>query len=109
MWVVRQRQWKKEGTLSAERIARLDALGFAWVMRDPPWESIFAALERYKHTKGSSNVPHSFRGDGPIHLGNWLTRQRQAFKSGNLGLEKIKRLKALGVDFRSSERTPLDV
>jgi helicase associated protein len=54
-WCHAQRGIK--ATLSPERIARLDALGFPWDAREARWENMFAELVAFKEANGHCDVP----------------------------------------------------
>ena len=87
----------KRGSITPERVAQLDALGFLW---DPPaypqhddfWDKTFAKLAAFKEANGHCNVTRSM--DGP--LGSWCYSQRQRRKHGKLSQERIAKLDALG-------------
>jgi hypothetical protein len=91
-WVGTQRgAYKGQGSakLSAERIKRLDEIGFDWDRRATQWEDGFAELVAYKAKHGHCNVPTG------AQLGNWVHAQRRARKgqgTGRLSAEQIKRL-----------------
>ena len=94
-WVRTQRQRRKRGILSEEQIRRLDRLGFIWNPRQYQWEQMLTALIEYKRVQGHCRVPLS----NPT-LGNWVQTQRAFYKRGKLGEERIRRLKALGFQWR---------
>jgi hypothetical protein len=86
-WVNTQRQGKKkldggepsEG-MTAARVAKLDALGFAWEMSAAVgWEAQLAKLKTYKRKHGDCNVPQRWA-EGPP-LGSWVSRQRKHKKA----------------------------
>ena len=90
-WVNKQRT--KKDTMSPERVARLDQLGFRWDPHDEDWEANFAALERFKQHVGHCRVPRPHQVDG-LNLGSWVGTQRA--KKDTLSPEQIARLNALG-------------
>ena len=94
-WLTTQRQSKRTGTLSAERITRLEALRIVWNPLDAAWEAQFAALKAFKVSKGHGNVPSAYPENSS--LGSWLKHQRTYKKMGTLSAERIARLEALGV------------
>ena len=52
-------------TLTAERINRLEGIGFTWSIRPEPvktWNSKFQELMEYKNTYGNCNVPQRYQG-----------------------------------------------
>jgi hypothetical protein len=64
---------------AAVRMARLDALGFAWSMqsdRELAWEQSYTQQASYKAKHGDCNVPRDWTDDP--RLGRWVGRQRQA-------------------------------
>jgi len=81
-WVNAQRQYyrtKNEGkpsSLTAERIARLEAIGFEWTLRSlTPWDSRLEELKDYKAEHGHVQVPQKDK----THKGlaRWVDTQRQ--------------------------------
>jgi hypothetical protein len=96
-WVHTQRTLRKQGRLDQERIARLDALGFAWDVRREQWDTMFAALEDYRRATGHCDVPQAWPENRK--LGNWVMLQRAAYKAARLDGEQIERLLAIGFRF----------
>jgi superfamily II DNA or RNA helicase len=93
-WVATQRSVKNSGKLSAARKARLDELGFAWDPKDAAWESMLAALKRYKDAHGHCKVPENW-GENP-QLGIWVGTQRSRKKRRTLSAEQEAQLNTLG-------------
>jgi hypothetical protein len=109
-WVATQRKCKKQDVdgsgpnpqMTAARMAKLDALGFAWDKCAPvAWEENFAKLEAYKGEYGDCNVPQRWAEDP--QLGTWVTKQRHCKKrlergEPNLGMTvaRAAKLDALG-------------
>jgi superfamily II DNA or RNA helicase len=94
LWIHTQRYTKRRNRLSAERIQRLEALGFVWDQFDAAWEEMFTALAAFKEEQGHCNVPQSCS-DNP-QLGSWVNSQRTAKKCDRLPAERIQRLEDLG-------------
>jgi hypothetical protein len=90
-WCGTVRQGRKKGTLSSERIAQLDALGFLWEPFATLWNEMFTELAAYKEANGDCNVSQS---NGS--LGIWCNTQRRLRKQGNLSQEQMAQLDALG-------------
>jgi hypothetical protein len=100
-WVHSQRQHKNHGELSAERIRRLEAIGFEWqpqtrlemergaYARHETWERMFTALVRFKERHGHCRVPRG-------RPGNWVFVQRHRRRAGGLLAERIRRLDEIG-------------
>lgn len=80
-WIVRQReQWNKpkagRAKLSADRKARLDAIGMRWNEQDP-WQHRYNLTLQYKQDYGDLNIPAKYKTADGIWLGNWLYRQKR--------------------------------
>jgi hypothetical protein len=103
------RTQRNSGKLSADRIAKLDALGFLWVSSrkalidgdgiSAEWQARFDELLRHKQTHGNCDVPAKWP-ENP-QLGNWVSQQRQLQKSGAIKPERQRRLEEIGFDWRS--------
>ncbi len=91
VWVSRQRKNKTQ--LTAERIDRLNTLGFVWDAYSDQWEKAYAALLKYAKREGNTLVPHRHSEDG-IKLGVWASTQRADKES--LSPERINRLNSIG-------------
>jgi hypothetical protein len=86
------RTQRNSGKLSDERIAKLDALGFAWGLSrtaevdgegiNAAWKARFDELLRYKEMNGHCKVPTDWP-ENP-QLGRWVRQQRSIKKNGKL-------------------------
>lgn len=110
------RAQQKSGTLSAEKIAKLDAMGFAWVSTrkaTPPqnrngiqepvtsaWRKSFDELVAYQMAHGNCDVPVKWK-ENP-QLGGWAAAQRALKKSGKLHPERERLLNEIGFDWHTS-------
>ena len=93
-WVGKQRSDWKKNRLSADRIERLNAIGFTWDPQDAVWNKMFGMLQEYKKNSGHCNIPHNWSEN--IKLGRWVARIRKLWKEGKLIPERIKQLESLG-------------
>ncbi len=108
-WVGNQRQLKKRGLLSADRIQRLNAIEFVWDPYESHWEEMFALLERFKNTFGHCRVPWPDAllwktGQGrewsrQRELFNWTRVQRRLWQKDCLPADRAQRLAQLGFAF----------
>jgi hypothetical protein len=89
-WIGTQRQCKKQGTLTEERIQRLSQIGFVWEPHNASWEERFGEIEIFKATYGHCNVPMGWS-ENP-QLAKWVSHQRNKRKQGKLSEERIQRL-----------------
>src|SRR5215813_6157379 len=74
LWVSNLRQ--RRSSLSSDRLARLDAVGFDWDPIDAGWEKGFSYLKMYKEREGHCSVPGTHKENG-FSLGQWVTTQRK--------------------------------
>lgn len=106
---------RNKGALSAERIAKLDEVGFVWASGrativdgegiSADWQARFEELLRFKATHGHCDVPGKW--DENPKLGNWVNFQRYCQKSGTLHPERKQRLEEVGFNW-ISERSSQD-
>ncbi len=94
VWETKQRKRLQAGTMSAERIARLDASGFDWAPHDEAWEEHFQRLRAFTAGHGRTNVPKRYEPDLP--LGAWVHRQRRDGRNGKMSKQQRERLDAIG-------------
>ena len=94
-WLARQRTAYKRGTLEARRAAALDAAGVVWDVLGAAWERRHGLLLEFKAREEHCDVPqkHEEQGDA---LGEWLARQRAAYKGGTLDVRRVTALEAVG-------------
>ena len=93
-WLDVVRQSRKRGKLSPDRIARLEALGIAWEVRNTVWEDMFQALVAFKARHGNCYVPQNYP-DSPRLL-KWMNIQRAREKRGKIFQERFDRLTKIG-------------
>ncbi len=106
-WVGKQRQTKKRGKLSDDRIAKLDQLGFIWDVNDFRWSTHFSALTEYKSRYGDCSVNPKYVVNG-IELGKWVNRQRSNRKLGRMSADQIEKIDSLGFDWDPVTDDPWD-
>jgi hypothetical protein len=89
-WCHSQRQYRKRGILSQERISRLDAIGFIWEPFGAAWNEMYAEAVDFKKVHGHLNAPYKRK------LWGWLIHQREKRKRSALSQERINLLDAIG-------------
>ncbi len=99
VWVTTQRQTRKNGKLSEEKIRLLDELGFVWEPFDAKWEQKYLELLSFKETHGNVNVPRHYSTD----LGTWVHNQRHNRKVGAISEDRIQRLDEIGFEWEPVE------
>ena len=91
IWCNTQRQGRKKGILSEERITLLDRIGFVWEQDlDAQWIKNWEQVVFFYHQKGY--WPKS--NDGK--LGSWCSTQRKFRKQGGLASERIRMMDEAG-------------
>ncbi len=100
-WVSHQRSYRLQAQLNAERVRRLDAIGFEWSPIDTVWEENFAALKKYREQVGDCDVPANYP-KNPV-LGRWVSMQRRLRKVGRLAAERTKMLSKLGIKWNHKD------
>ena len=98
-WIVYNRQRYLGGNLTQNRIERLEAIGMVWSTSNDLWEQNYAAATQYYLEHGDLEVPIKYETPSGFGLGVWLGAQRAAHKAGELPLEQVVRLDALGMDW----------
>jgi len=95
-WQSNQKRSYIKGNLSADRIKRLEEIGFTWDALEEQFEKGFQETLLYKERTGNSNAPARYKTPNGCNLGNWQSTQRQNYKKGNLSPDRIKRLQKIG-------------
>ena len=91
-WMNTQKQNKIN--CSAERIERLDKVGFIWENKfDVAWQFGFDKLLKFKAKEGHCNIPMNYVADD-YKLGSWVSNQRS--KRSTLTAYQIVKLDAVG-------------
>jgi superfamily II DNA or RNA helicase len=98
-WVSVQRQ--SRDSMTSERKARLDALGFDWDPIATQWEEGFEHLRAYVKEYKDCRVPAQYKTPSGYRLGGWVSTQR--LSNDKLSDERMARLKALGFDWDPQE------
>ena len=108
-FVNNMRAQRNSGKLSADRIAKLNALDFAWrSTRNSAWEARFDEFLAYKQAHGDCTEPPR-RGESK-ELGNWVSMQRQQKKRGELHIERVRLLEENGFVWEAgTAQKPWDV
>lgn len=89
-WVGTQR--KLGGDISAERLEKLNSIGFSWNPIEESWDKGLEHLAQYHAEKGDCLVPRDYVSKN-FPLGHWVSRQRKSRTS--LTKEKVAKLNGL--------------
>ena len=110
-WVLAQHVQYNLGTLSADRIQRLERVsGWEWkvgvgignpvkkvgignpVKKD---EALFRSLESYAELNGHIRVPQAYVDQDGLRLGYWVNKQCRTYRAGKLSSDLVARLEAM--------------
>ena len=100
-WANYQRTCKKNGSLSAERSARLESVpGWMWrpvaarnTARNAAWDTRVAELEAFVANHG--RFPKLGRASEEHSLAQWVKRQRRTMRNEKLSADRIARLESV--------------
>jgi hypothetical protein len=90
-----RRSDRREGKLTGEEIAALDALEFVWEPTGEDFARGLAALKAFVTEHGHTRVPQAHRSANGFTLGRWVHLHRQNRQQGKLTDEQIAALDAL--------------
>ena len=93
-WVEQQRDAFKKGTLSQERIQRLETFGFVWDPEAVAWEALFSDFLQFKKKEEHGKIPESWPDNPP--LAAWAKVQRKERIKEKLSVERFTRLENAG-------------
>ena len=96
MWLDRQRQSKKAGTLDDYCVDRLEEVGMTWNVNIDQWEDMHDLLIQHGDRESHCRVPTRHEENGK-NLGIWLCNQRQSKKAGKLDDCRVDRLEEVGM------------
>jgi len=104
-WISNQRAIRKgsmRGSLSEERIRKLESIGMVWdTSTDLTWAKNYAAAKKYRETHGDLNAPKKYVDEDGVALGAWLANIRAWENAGAhqkyLTPERIQQLNDLGM------------
>lgn len=102
IWLNNQKAIRKGtivGKLTEDQIQKLDSIGMIWDSLDYFWEQNFKLAKEYYLTYRNLDIPTNYKSTDGKHLGNWILRQRQLYKSNSLTDEQIKKLDSIGMDW----------
>jgi superfamily II DNA or RNA helicase len=93
-WAAKQRMFYTSKTLSDERIAGLNALGFVWDPLEENYQEGLSALRQFVEREGHARVTDGHE-EGEYPLGTWVSNRRTNYKAGTLSADRIKALEVV--------------
>ena len=108
-WVVKMRRLRKKGRLSADKIRRLNRIGFVWdplkkrqKEHDIIWAQWLDKLIAFHHKNGHWCVPTDQR--RYHHLRIWMDNQRINYHEGSLSAKRIRQMDKAGFPWLSDRQ-----
>lgn len=96
-WLSRQRQKKKQGKLSEEKLRLLEKIGVQW--KNDKWKIGYSHAKEYFESFGHLAVPRTYKCEDGFALGDWVFNYRKVGK--DLSLEQAKALEQIGMKWKS--------
>lgn len=98
-WIANQKQLFRNGKLSEERKLLLESVGVSFMAKtlDAQWEENYNVLCRFQQKNGRLPTTTDAKEDVAVYsVYRWISKQRKAFKDGQLSVERIEKLNAIG-------------
>lgn len=80
-WISTQRNARKKGTMSHERIVRLNQIGMIWDLYRYQWDEMYGAAKKYYESFGDLAIPLRYVTKDGKKLGSWISEQRKDYKA----------------------------
>jgi len=94
-WVSRQRAAFQAGSLSRDRMTRLEGVeGWTWNTDEDRWLHALDRLRGFLAREGHAAVPNAHR-EGDFALGKWVSGQRAQFAKQRVPKERVEELESL--------------
>ena len=112
MWIYTQRKVYRNGKLGKEKIELLEKIGMRFENKKNiiGWEEYYKLAKVYFEKDNNLEISKCFKtidgmtyAENGYNLGEWITTQRQTYKSGKLSEEKIKLLEKIGMRFENKK------
>ena len=114
-WVSKQRKTNKKGRLPADKVERLDQIGFLWKVNnmredrdtshlEEQFHEVYNKLVAYKNEHGDCMVPRSNESD--LSLARWINKRRIAYKKGDMPEYQKQLLDEIGFVWKADINKP---
>ena len=105
-WLRTQRNNRAKGTLSNDKIERLNKIGMDWLSPAARnWETYFSACEKYYMTYENLEIGTTYTDENGLCIGRWLNKQRinkAKLKTSGENGNQIERLESIGMVWEES-------
>ena len=95
-WLRVQRNRKRSGKLTEERIEKLSSIGFYWDVYEAFWKAGYAHACAYLKEHGNLKMPTGYVCEDGFKLKSWLNNQAVRKKKGLLTEAQIEKLQEIG-------------
>jgi len=102
-WIRAQRDRKKKGKISPDRITKLKKIGLQWEVYEPVWQKNFQYAQEYYLKHGDLLVPRHYECSDGFKLDTWLQNQRTKYRTGKLSDDRIEKLESIGMIWSPEE------
>ena len=107
LWLNHQKHAYADGTLSEEKIRKLEMIGIQWEIESRKgWTEWIRDAEEYHSTYGDLNVPKRYKCKDGTRLWGWLQKIRVLKREGELSDEEIQTLEQMGIMWESNGVEP---
>ncbi len=106
-WVFKQRKSYNKKQLPANRLDKLQSIGFVFDPHEENWQNTFNRLVKYIN-ENNGKFPSSRDSDPNIKaLAIWISKQRAIFRNNDLSQDRTRKLQEIGV-LEKTDSVPLD-
>lgn len=105
-WVKSQRSiyyTNKEGLKYTEKITKLEQVGIICKHNDELWNDMYTLANNYYNKYHHLLIPVYYETEDNKKLGIWIRNQRKSYVNGDLSLERINALEAIGMTWKVNE------
>lgn len=105
-WIKSQRSIyysNKEGLKYNEKITKLEQVGIVCKHNDELWNDMYTLAVNYHDKYHHLLIPVYYETEDNKKLGVWIRNQRKSYVKGDLSLERINALEAIGMTWKVNE------
>ena len=105
-WIKSQRSIyysNKEGLKYTEKITKLEQVGIVCKHNDELWNDMYTLAVNYHDKYHHLLIPVYYETEDNKKLGIWIRNQRKSYVNGDLSLERINALEAIGMTWKVNE------
>ena len=110
-WINTQRNEYKNHKMTKDKIKLLEEIGMIWAVNESKWLEFYELAKAYYNHHNNLEVPSMFKtingyeyDENGVDLGNWIQRQRKAYKGKGKSIitkDQIKLLEEIGMKWFS--------